>query len=65
MEVMLGLSLPPIIYEGFVYVDCVRLRVVVSSTFCVVCLLCLSSAFVPYVASFSGLSICDCPSGIL
>ena len=32
---------------------------------CVVCLFCLSSSCVPYVASFSGLSIFDCPFGIL
>ena len=41
------------------------LRLVVSNTYCVVFLLCLSSSCVPYVAGFSGLSICYCPFGIL
>ena len=36
-----------------VCVICVCLRVMVSSAYCVVCLLCFSSSFVPYVASFS------------
>ena len=39
--------------------------VVVSNTYCVMFLLCFSSSCVPYVASFSGLSIFDCPSCIL
>ena len=43
-----------------VCVICVCLRVMVSSAYCVVCLLCFSSSFVPYVASFSWLFICDC-----
>ena len=65
MEVMFGSSLPPIVCErDFFCVACVRLRVVVSSTFRVVCLLCLSPSCVLYVPSFSGLYICDCPSGI-
>ena len=34
----------------------------VSNTYCVVFLLCFSSFCVPYVASFSGLSIFDSPS---
>ena len=34
-------------------------------TYCVVFLLCLSPSCVPYVASFSGLSICDYSCGIL
>jgi hypothetical protein len=33
---------------------------VVSNTYCVVFLFCLSSSCVPYVVSFSGLSIFDC-----
>jgi len=41
------------------------LRVVVSNTYRVMFLLCFSSSCVPYVASFSGLSIFDCPFGIL
>jgi hypothetical protein len=28
-------------------------------------LLCFSSSCVPYVASFFGLSICDCPCGVI
>jgi hypothetical protein len=38
------------------------LRIVVSNTYCVVFLFCLSSSYVPYAANFSGLSIFDCPS---
>ena len=34
----------------------------VSNTYCVVCFVCLSSSCVPYVASFSGLSILLVPS---
>jgi uncharacterized membrane protein len=41
------------------------LCIVVSNSYCVVFLLCSSSSFVAYVASFSGLSIFDCPFGIL
>jgi hypothetical protein len=44
---------------------CVCLRIVVSNTCCVVFLFCLSWSCVPYVASFSGLSIFDCPFGVL
>jgi len=39
----------------------VCLRIVVSNTYCVLYLFCMSSSCVPYVASFSGLSIFDCP----
>jgi hypothetical protein len=42
-----------------IYVICVCLCIVVSNTYCVVFLLCLSSSCVPYVANFSGLSIFD------
>ena len=49
-------SLPPI-------VCC--LRIVVSNTYCVVLLFCLSSYCVPYVAICSGFSIFDCPLGVL
>jgi hypothetical protein len=35
--------------------------IVVSNTYCVVFLFCFSWSCVPYVASFSGLSIFDCP----
>ena len=48
-----------------IYVICFCLRTVVSNTYCVVFLLCLSSSCVPYVASSSGLSIIYCPFGIL
>ena len=47
-----------------VCVICVYLRVVVSNTCNVVFLFCLSSSGVPYVASFSELSLLDCPFGI-
>jgi hypothetical protein len=51
--------------HGFIYVICVCLGIVVSNTYCVVFLLCFSSSYVAYVASFSGLSIYDGPFGIL
>ena len=35
--------------------------IVVTNTYYVVFLLCLSSSCVPYVVRFSGLSIYDCP----
>jgi hypothetical protein len=38
--------------------------IVVSTTYCVVFLLCLSSSCAPYVASFTGFSIFDCSFGI-
>jgi len=41
------------------------LRIVVSNTYCVVFLICLSSSSVPYAASFSGLLIFYCLFGIL
>jgi hypothetical protein len=47
-----------------IYVICVCLGTVMSNTYCVEFLLCLSSSCVPYVASFSGLSIFNCPFGI-
>jgi hypothetical protein len=37
----------------------------VSNTYCIVFLLCFSSSCVPYVASFSGLSLLDCSFDIL
>ena len=43
------------------YVISVVLCIVVSNTDCVVFLFCFSSPCVPYVASFSELSIFDCP----
>jgi hypothetical protein len=48
-----------------IHVMCVSLRIVVSSAYCVVCLFCFSSSCVPYVASFSGMSMFDCPFDIL
>ena len=39
--------------------------IVVSNTYCVLFLFCLSSSCVPYFASFSGFSIFECPFGIL
>jgi hypothetical protein len=48
-----------------IYVICVCLRIVVSNIYCVVCLLCFSSSCAPYVASFSVLSIFDCPVYLL
>jgi hypothetical protein len=47
------------------YLICACLHLVVSSIYCVVFLLCLSSSCVPYVASFSGLFIFYYPFGIL
>ena len=47
------------------YVICVCLRIVLSNTCCVVFLICFSSSCISYVASFSGLSIFDCPFGTL
>jgi len=44
-----------------IYVLCDCLRIVVSNACCAVCLFSLPSSSVPYVASFSGLSIFDCP----
>ena len=44
------------------YVICVCLRIVMSNTYSVVFLFCLFSSCVPYVASFSGLSILIAPS---
>ena len=48
-----------------IYIICVCLCIVVSNTYHVVLLVCFSLSCVPYVASFSGLSICDCPFDIL
>ena len=66
---MLGSSLPP--------VDCGRVHIlfmlfvllahsgVQHILCCVVFLFCFSSSCIPYVTSFSGLPVCDCPFGIL
>ena len=53
-------------WEGLLTFDC--LRIVVSNTYCVGCFgFCffLSSSCVPYIVSFSGLFIFDCPFRIL
>jgi hypothetical protein len=46
-------------------VSCLRylclFAILVSNTYCVVFLFCLSSSCAPYVANVSGLSIFDCP----
>ena len=42
-----------------VYVVCVCLRIAVSNVCCVVFLFCFSTSCVPYIASFSGMSIFD------
>ena len=61
-----GSSLPPVVCKRVMS----HLRhfclfgIVVSNTYCVVCLCCLSSSCLPCVVSFSGLSIFDCPFGI-
>jgi hypothetical protein len=54
---MFGSYLPPVICGCF--------RIVVSNTYYVVFVFGLSSSRVPNVDSFSGLSIFDCPFGIL
>ena len=41
------------------------LHIVLSNTYGVVFLLCFSSSCVPFVVSFSGLSIFYCPFGVL
>ena len=65
---MFGLSLLPVVCRRacvvFTFI-CVCLRIAVSNTYCVVFLFCLSSSRVPCAARFSGLSISDCPVGIL
>ena len=55
------------LYEGScpIYAMCVCLCIVVSNTYCVVFLFCFSSSCISYATSFSGLSIFDCPFGIL
>jgi hypothetical protein len=42
---------------GLIYLNCVCFRIVVSDTYCVVFLLCLSSLCIPCFACFSRLSI--------
>jgi hypothetical protein len=45
-----------------IYIICFCFRIVASNTYCVVFFVCFSSSCVPYVASFSGLSILIAPS---
>ncbi len=61
---MFASSLLPVVCR-IIYIIFVCIHVVVSNIYCVVSLFCLSSSCVPYVASFSGLFIFDCPFGIL
>ena len=68
VKTMFGSSLPDIYLRGFMsYLRYLYLcaRIVVTNTYCVVFLFCLSSSCVPYVASSSVLSIFDFPIGIL
>jgi len=69
IKTMFGSSLPPVVcrkaHECLIYVICVCLRIVRCNTYCVVFLFYFSSSCVPNVASFSGLSILDCPFSIL
>jgi hypothetical protein len=71
---LFGLSLPPVVCRKairLIYVICVCLRRVVSTTYCVVFLFCFCSSCVPYVSRFSGLSNFHhtyskgCPLGVL
>jgi hypothetical protein len=60
IKTMFGASLPPVVYRRLMsYLRCCWffLRIVVSNTYRVVCLVCFSSSCVPYAAIFSGLSI--------
>jgi len=61
---MFDSSLPPVVcrMDHIVFTLFDFLRVVVSNTYCVVFLLCLSSSCVPCIASFSGISIFVGPS---
>ena len=66
IDMIFDSSLPPVVCGRLV--SCLRyfcLCIVVSNTYCVVFLFCSSSSCVPYVVSFSGLSIFDCLFRIL
>ena len=74
MKTIFGSSSPQVVCIGGggeeggscpIYVICVCFRIVVPNTCCVVFMFCLSSSCAPNVASFSGLSIFECPFGIL
>ena len=63
-----GWSLPPVVWRRsscLIYIICVCSPIVMCNTYCIVLLFCLSSCCVPYVTSFSGLSIFDCPVSII
>ena len=51
-------------YSCLIYIICVCLGIVVSNTYCVVFLFCLSSSCVPFVAGFSSLFNFDYHFGI-
>ena len=55
------------LYEDscLMYVICVCLRIVMSNIYCVVCLFCFSLSCVPYIVSFSGVSIFECHFSVL
>ena len=65
IKTMFSSSLPPVVCRRthVLYVICVCLRLVVSNTYGVVILFCVS--WVPYLASFPGLSIFYCSLDIL
>ena len=67
MRTMFRSSLPPVVCgcAHVYYVIHGWLCIVVFNTYFVVFLFCFSSPYVPYVASFSGLSIVDCPFRVL
>jgi hypothetical protein len=67
IKTMFDSSLPPVVCRRVhvLFTLIVFVCAVVSNTYCVVFLFCFSLSCVPYVASFSRLSIFDCPSSIL
>jgi hypothetical protein len=67
MWTMFDSSLPPVVCgcAHVYYVIYGWLCIVVFNTYFVVFLFCFSTTCVPYVASFSGLSIVYCPFGVL
>jgi hypothetical protein len=65
-ETMFGSSLPLVVdRRDHIYAIGVCLCIVMSKTYCVVFQICFSLSCVPYVDNFSGMSIRDCPFGIL
>ena len=60
INTMLDSSLPPVVCRRFHVLFTAFVFVYVWHV-----VFCFSSSCVPYVASFSGMSICDCPFGIL